>query len=530
MRRQSVILKLSWVIALLAPHPHGVWATTELPTSDPESIESPPEIEDHGMILCSLHLRTEVQKSGGTLSPQRLMQLRLSDPNYADPQVWFQKMISKNIRRALQTQIDRGVIAERGLGASENYFVIQQLNLKELNEELLDIGGTQYYLQALDDSLYSIFEEAPQLGKVVNVNYKDRAIVSSLTSEQFEQKVMVRLRERTLKYIGFLAKESGERLDWEAYLKRSLAFHSGRSIERALFELRLSLLGLSEENWRMEIKEIRATLLFLKSKPDSLTDLLKEFRQVENYRPATLNSWVKSHFTSAEMPLDLLRRYMKLLAVADMLPMSEPASKLRRQKLEFAKKIVNDDPKRALDQFKSIAYLTPDAWSIHRSRFLRASLGRRIIISTDMKGLGAHALADRERWVEQGAHLSELSRVYEPTTQFVRSRTQEFSQALRYAVGVPSSVDYYTSGDDGLWSLPMLSPDRLTELKDVLQKFAGDFYFHIEIVEEGKDDEDIRRKTAAAVNSAWKALFQSKATHKLLSNDQQTAGTNRPAP
>ncbi len=491
---------------------------SDAPVPPPESTAQ--DLQYDGIFLCSSHLSKAVRAAGGSINSRTLMHLRLTDPNTLEPLAWFQNQISKTIRRALQTRINYSIVNENGLKPKENFYVIQQLYLKELNEQLLDIGGTQYYLQALDSSIHTILENSPSLGTLVHVNYKDRVVVSELSPEDFEIKVLGPARNLTENYINFLSRDSGERVDWAAFLKRSLAVNSGKSIEEGLFKVRLGLLGLNENQWRAEIAQTRATVLQMVKSENEIPVLLRKFRWIENL-PGMTEKWEQKNFAGFKKSQvsETLRRYIELLSAGDMLPLPEAISPWQRKSYDSLKDVIDKTPQAALDRFKSLANRIPEAWAIHRSYFLRASLGKRIIISTDLRGLGNRAMEAREAWVAAGAKVSDLSKIYQSPTDFMEERHQALRKALRYVVGLSSGVDSYVSGDDGLWSIPMLNPEKLEELRTLLNKFSKDFYFHIEIIEDSDNTETARKNTAIAINNAWRALFETKVKLKSTQPD-----------
>jgi hypothetical protein len=503
-----------------------------LSIADGKGAETAPEEEapQDGIFLCSDFLQKGLKAHGGGLSAFKLLMLRLSDPDARNPVTWFQAQISKTIQRALRTRIDRSEILERGLAPQENYFWIQQLYLKELNEHLLDIGGTQYYLQALDASLYSILEKHPNYGRMVHVNYKDRVLVTSLEVSEFEAKVLIPARASAAKYVKFLNKESGDSVDWKSFIDRSTTWNHGRSLEESFMNLRLAKLGMKEEDWRRELLDLRKSILartFKKAFPE----VLRQFRRLENQND-TLVNWFQMSFGRFVGPeiLKDLRRYLDLLSVGDMLPVADVLTAAERTHFNQLENMVSDDVNQAMEQFALIRRFLPEAWTLHRNHFLQHSVGAQIIISTDLKGLGHRALMDRHEWAGRGALATDLPTVYANTTAFLHDRNTAFENALRKIVDEPGSIIKYTIGDDGLWALPHLTSEKLEELRQVLHSMSSDFYFHIEIVApksappthdagaeilaaalaQPNDDPDLPARTAHAINNAWKALFESK--------------------
>ncbi len=500
-----------------------------LPETNETPAASQKSLQEEGIFICSDYLRKGLQANGGGLSAFKYLLLRFRDPDTRNPLAWFEAQVSKGLQRVLRTRVAYHDLQKTGLKEGEQYYWIQQLHLKELNEHLLDIGGTQFYLQALDASLYTILEKDPALGRMIHVNYKDRVLVSPLNAKRFEESVIQPARNLTETYIRFLSKESGEKVDWKGFIDRSVRWNSGSSLAAAFLNLRLSLLGMEEGPWLAEIRGIRKKLLELAASEVSLRNVLRQFSRFKNesdllYRALRLRFGA---FVTEELLVDI-KRYNELLSAADFLPIAKELNSDQRQLFEKLDQTVSSDVSSAIDQFAVMRSLFPEAWALHRAYFMNAAIGAKIIISTDIKGLGTHSLLDRDDWVRRGAVVEDLPHVYERTSQFLEERTGAFEAALRQIIGGDQRIIKYTSGDDGLWAIPELAAGKINELKDTLAALSQDFYFHIEVIPESSASENgenseaqdpgdqIRSLTAHAIQNAWNSLFESKDGARLI--------------
>ena len=412
-------------------------------------------------------------------------------------QAWFQSSSAQSVQRALQVQIDWAEFKTNGLRAGEQLHWIQQSQLKELNEKLWDLGGTEFYLLTLDQSLADVLDRNPAFGRIIHRNYKDRVVVSSLGEAEFEEQVLKPAQQLLAERIAKVRERPSAQMLWEHYIHDSIILGHGDSFETAFLNLKLERLGVSFENWKKAATEIRSSLL-ARAKDHSLewNDVLFKARKLKD-EPDLFNAWLKHNgFTSDAVDMgDRVRSDIKLAGVADFLPTAQVASP--REVAQLKSMIAGGSG--------TLSLSANATWDLSRALFLKKTLQSHYVLATDIQGLGAQALLAQDAWVARGASRAELAQVYAGTTEQLTRSYSELRRDIESIIGYRDSTTLYTSGDDGLLGLPALDQSTFEKIKTLLKNRPG-FYTHIEEIDTPGNPESVAR----AIFEVRKNLFDLK--------------------
>lgn len=419
---------------------------------------------------------------------------------------WYRDTLEKDLDQALVERSNYQKYLDEGLKPGEHVYWMQQRELKELNEKLWDIGGTEYYLMTLDRELGALMKRHPELGRIVHRNYKDRVIVSSLSSADFEKKVMAPLREKVATEVTQVKDRLGTSYLWQDYMNDSLEVAKGKSIEDAFLNLHLEKQGKSFEAWRSSATEARQQLekRLTKARPgESLENILRETRRAKGDLQK-LEAVLKKKGLPESLAPDLMK-YLDELRVADFLPLARPMTAADKQVLELSQAALKADPSNPLLELPRIESVIDESWVFQRSRFLKEAKEARYMVATDIQGLGERAMLAQDRWLLDGAKQSELTQVYSKTTSFLNSRYDEVHKKLKTILGEHATVGLYRSGDDALWSLPDMTIDQKKAVDDLFRA-QSDMYHAVVDVNQQAGPEGI----ADAIHGAREKLFSDK--------------------
>jgi hypothetical protein len=420
---------------------------------------------------------------------------------------WVEQYLAPEIEHALDQRLDWTRYNEefRGQG-NQHIFWLQQQRLKELNESLWNIGGTERYLMILDDELAATLDKNPAYGRIIHRNYKDRVIVSKLSEKEFHDKVLAPVEERVSKRIATLYSDSRTASYWQKWIRQTLDLGSANSVVGAHLDLKLH--DVNFNSWSAQTRALRESLeQAFNAHQLGWNEAFKASREFKNDEVG-LARWFKSQGDHSDDLVALagqFRKYMNALQVADMLSIAPAASEKEAKQILELRNTIHTSPSLINSKMDEIKKLLPEAWIFERGLFLSQTHDAGFVVATDIRGLGLKSLKARDAWLVRGAHPEELPQVYQSTTRELEARYAQILKDLKALLGSNAKVDYFRSGDDALWSLPPMSEN---DLKRVQAYFAAqnDLYSHVEAIDKVGDGDAI----SDAIVRARDALFGGK--------------------
>ncbi|MEO5667062.1 MAG: hypothetical protein ABIR96_03295 [Bdellovibrionota bacterium] len=432
---------------------------------------------------------------------------------------WYKQNLEQDLDQALLERQNFQKYLDEGLKPGEKVYWVQQRELKELNEKLWDIGGTEYYLMTLDRELGKLLKEHPELGRVVHRNYKDRVIVSSLSAEDFEKQVLAPLRKQVSTEIGAVKERLGTSYLWSDYMEDSLKIGQGSSLENAFLDLHLGAQGKTFADWKTEISKSRQLLEEHVQSQHPGASIEKYLRQARKLRedPEALAKWFASEKLAPETGNEVLK-YLEDLRVADFLPLAKPMTEADQKLLAHSQAVLKSGEASPLSEVSRIESVVDESWIFQRTHFLKEAQKARYMVATDIQGLGEKAMLAQDKWLKAGADPKTISTVYADTTKFLNGRYSQVLEGLKKILGQEASIGVYRSGDDALWSLPEMTIEQKNAV-DALFQAQSDMYHAVVDVNAAGGPSAV----ADAVHGAREKLFSDKAVLKKVSQESAPA-------
>jgi hypothetical protein len=455
---------------------------------------------------CTQALKSLLGDRAGQLSSREYLSLRLQ-ANYAQSrEEWYEQNLASHIKRALRERLDMYRFYDEGLKRGERVVWVQQGLLKELNEKLWDIGGTEYYLLRLDEALSEVLDQNPAYGRIVHRNYKDRVIVTSLSSEDFEKRVLSQVKHKLAQRIGEIRERPGQNNLWETYIAQSIKFSDGTSIENAYVNLTLKQFRMNYDEWQKTTVSLRNRLKFtLETQGIAWAKVLKAARRFKDSNEALVR-YVAMHGVRLDRrQVQQIRYYMRLMRLADFLPMAKLPTEAERRFMQAALERAQIGGTQALNDIPRLKTLLADSWGYRRALFLGDVKNSHHMMATDISGLGERAMLAQDAWIEEGAHLSRLENIYEGTTRFLDDQYESIERELRRILGEQADIHVYSSGDDALWGLPQMTIEQMNDVRAFL-KSRDNLYSQLSEIAKPGDPESI----AFSVHHARDELFRLK--------------------
>ncbi len=413
---------------------------------------------------------TKTGQSAGSKKDQSSLnyfRARIEHNYAANNEDWFKEHALDAFKRAIDEKINWQRYHEEGLKPGERIIWIQQSMLKDLNDKLWDIGGTEYYLLQLDEALAKVLSENPRYGRIIHRNYKDRVLISSLEPGEFKSLVLSKVINEVTTKISKVREVPGLGWEWNRYMRQSLNFGWDMSMERALLDMQVSKLGLSFEQWKEISHELQIKIsLEMMYKKISLEEAMVYARRHRGQQ-GVLQKWLVSKGINKKWANKILY-YMHLTNVADMLPTQKLLDDTEFQYLLRARDSINESYSQALQDLPKFKRLFADSWDFRRATFIRELKDSHTILATDISGLGEKALLARHKWIVDGAKISTLETVYDKTSVFLDSYFKTLHDEIAQIVGGADKVRLYASGDDALWGLPDLTEAQRVEINKLL--------------------------------------------------------------
>lgn len=459
---------------------------------------------------CSEAFRALLDSRKGSLSSRDYLRVNLSQSYARTRHEWYRSEVAVSAIRNLKERLNLYKYFQEGLASGEKILWIQQGLLKDLNEKLWDIGGTEYYLLKLDDVLADVLEAHPSWGRVIHKNYKDRVIVTSLSTEDIQSKLLHEVQKRVAQSIGEIRSNPGANYSWESFIEQSLRFSEGLSLEAAYADLMLRQYRMSFEEWQKATITLRKRLkMNFENRGLSWAQVLRAGRRYKNSDESLMAYFAKQGVPISRQTLEQLRDYMHLMRLGDFLPLPRipTDSDVAFMKLAIAR--LEAGEVNILEDIPRLKKLLEDSWGYRRAVFLDDIKTSGSIVATDISGLGEKALLAQDAWIDAGARLSELPAVYRQTSEFLNTRYAEIESELRAVLGKDAEIYVYRSGDDALWGLPPLDAFTMKKVKEILGS-NKDLYSQIVTIEKSGNPEAV----ADAIYKAREELFRLKPEKK----------------
>ena len=406
---------------------------------------------------------------------------------------------------------------------------IQQGQIKQLNEDIWNLGGTERFLLVQDTQIDKLMQKDPTLGYFIEGNYKDRVIVSVLEPEEFKTKVMERLLKNVARSMEELANEVRKtypnevipNIDWGKWLADSMEYSSGKNMIEAHINLKLAQISripgpLSKiknlEDWKLATGEVRQALRRRFTSDSQWEQFLVACRKPDELLYPFLREHGFLTVEAAEITANA-EQYRKLLSLADFLPLPPVTSAKDASKLQPLFEHILDQRPLTQIEIELLKNERPQlTWSARRAIFLSETGDAGYIIATDIRNVGSKGLLAQDRWFVRGAAPEELPEIYREIDNELRSKYRkirtdllELLQRTRGPESPEPFVGRYLSGDDGLFVLPKhMTEEQLEAVTQYLLKHEADLYSSLHKIE-GQGSQAI----AKAISTARDSLFNS---------------------
>jgi hypothetical protein len=430
---------------------------------------------------------------------------------------WIHKNIVTEMERTIEQRIRwiqlRNGEPLPGVGKSVTVVWTQQGMLKELNEKLWDIGGTEFFLSVLDDELAILVKDPALKTHIVHRNYKDRVLVTGLSGAEYVEKVVEPWQERVA---ARLEKHHPIEGGWETFLSKSAGWGTGKSPEDAFFSLRnLSRADSPEEFSRLALENRALLSSALREAGLVWPEFLRAVREARGSRPALEAFARNSRLDESLIPRMLA--YQDHVYMPDLLPVGDAGGEGELRALESALSLLKSGKTPPDAVIEQVGPLIRGSWLHDRTLFLRNTLQNgQFIIAGDVRGLGMKALLARDEWIAKGADFDQITRIYEGTTAELNRLIQEVVSDVRQALSTNGRVvGVYATGDDLMISVN--GANNRQALEQALEARV-EIYFHVTEIEQP----GLAESVAEAVSDARTELFRKKDALKASARNPST--------
>jgi hypothetical protein len=376
-------------------------------------------------------------------------------------------------------------------------YVLHQTGIKQLNEEIWNITGTEEYLETFHDFLHQYLKTNPSLGRVLHNDYKNHFVSSILDADAFQLLVIEPVTER-------LARAMAAKLpdwNWKEWISTNLYSGAGASPAEAYFRAGLARarysrnpLDINVTEWRLKAVTRRERLV--KAAAAIGIEWETVLAVIHNYigrgalKEAALKRWLARRH--AEAVFDELTKYYDDLQIADFLPLPEAED------------------------------ASMPGWAIQRRTLFANVKDSRFIAVTDVQGLGSIARRFQDHWIARGASLVELQTVYAQSTAALEMFFAETYASLKSIIGKPDGIHVYRSGDDAIWFLPRLAGAKKKAVRELFEDLRDtgrehyqlSFRLHYSNLIKINGDLPIAEGIADALTRARQSLFDGKKKYK----------------
>lgn len=353
------------------------------------------------------------------------------------------------------------------IGEGQRVHIVQQTRIKQLNESLWNISGTEEYLEAFHDILHRFLSVNPAFGKILHNDYKNHFVSSVLSEAEFQQLVLTPVMTRLATRMVALKAD----IPWETWIPETIFHGVGGTPAEAYFSAglkRATFLGgvdapKSFSDWQRGAIARRRRLTTLAEKfgidwPTLLNLIHKNINHGLRNEHRLLN-WLKQFGKETESMMPTIRLFYDDLQMADFQPLPD-TSALPESFDEFlAGKDANP-------------FIGRRNWTVERRAFFAMTRDASNVVVSDVQNLGGIARRFQDRWIANGAKIEELPEVYAETTRALESFLGKIYSDLKLILGENAQVRLYWSGDDVIWFLPEVTDEQRHLVKEAFGQAA----------------------------------------------------------
>ncbi|MBP7844286.1 MAG: hypothetical protein KA116_05680 [Proteobacteria bacterium] len=396
---------------------------------------------------------------------------------------------------------------------------IQIGHLKELNKSW-DVKTTEFALTMLNEELAKILDTTDALGLLVHQNYKDRVLLSKLSTDKFETEILKPLRKKFADRVRDIKPEPVDGMSWEDWAAEVLHYGSGPTLEYAHVDLKLKTLGYENSNYET-VRKWRSRLEWAYRKlfgHGNLGGISKEeITKATRFDVDSVEGQVElAHWMgNVRIPLSRkpeievwLRDYRRAGSVGDFLPLDNVPTKSEVAEIHQLLNEVGENRTLTFSDIDRISMLLPKAWTVQRALFYFKSMRAGNLLFVDLKNFGLKAAHARNDWIEKGAGFKNLTSIYDETSAELLREFEQLTAALD--IILETRLNYYASGDDAIFALPSMDARQAELVEAFLLKRGLKIHFYIQKIEKIGDPESV----SEAINTGDAALTEKKQMYK----------------
>jgi len=451
-------------------------------------------------------------------STRALLSEELSGVAGSSQDQWIRENVKPAFERAAASRKAWTEFADgKGLRRGERVFWVQQREIKELNEKLWNMGGTERYLATLDEEVAAVLSADPKLGRLIHQNYKDRVIVSKLSQEEFEKRVLAPARERAAEKVAqAFSSQNGAasaeiRDAWREWIRQSTDVGSGKSLMEAHLSKNPQIRAIQEQKgvgtleaysvWKSDAGKLRTRVdAGLTKGGVTIREAFLMLKKVEGSTAGMARMLTNRGMASEEASrvAALVVDYKNQLSVADVLPLPKKLTPLENRRLEIAAK----------GDYQQAHRVLSDAWVFERNLAFSKAPDAGAVVALDVQGLGVDGLVARDQWMKQGARLEELPEVYRGTSASLEERMEKVKQGIEEIVG--KQVHLYQSGDDALILVPPSGGQATIRKIEAFVQQQDSLYSAVEPIPTVSSAEKRSEDIAESIHRVREKLFSQK--------------------
>lgn len=359
---------------------------------------------------------------------------------------------------------------------SMHVHLLHQTAIKDLNENIWNMTGTEEYLETFHDLLHQYLKANPVLGAVLHNDYKNHFVASPLDPSGFDDLVLRPVINRLILHMQAKRPE----FDWASWIPATIFHGVGNSPAEAYFQAGLARAkfnpnarALTYVEWQAQAlaRRERITQFAERTQTDWSTILAvlhKNIGRGPNLE-RTLERWLRLRGDVDGRVFNDLKYYYDDLQIGDFYPLPDPGLIPGTLEDFFANK--------STGPFKG----PRSTWTVERRAIFTMARDANFIVATDVQNLGGVARRYQDQWIARGARIEELPGVYAQSTAALEAFFSSVHQRLSLATG--GMVHVYWSGDDAVWFLPALTAAKKDAVAAIFRQLAetGDVEDTIEL-------------------------------------------------
>lgn len=344
--------------------------------------------------------------------------------------------------------------------------VLHQTGIKDLNENLWNITGSEEYLEAFHDLLHQFLKTNTAFGAVLHNDYKNHFVASNLTGPEFRQLVLEPVVDRLIKRMSARKTE----VNWDAWVRQTIFHGEGETPAKAYFQVGAArarhnhtIKNMTHEQWQAEAVARRTKLqaLAAEAKIDWNTLLVLLHKRVNRTvkDEVVLRRWLRLRTSKVDEIMTELKLYADDLQIADFLPLPEATD-------------LPESFEKLAEARSSNPFSSKVNWAVERRALFAQIKSSRYVVVTDVEGLGGIARRFQDRWVGKGGKLEELQSVYTQSTLALESYYLSIHSKMKGEIGENAEIHMYVTGDDAVFFLPEMSAKAKDRVSEILREAA----------------------------------------------------------